>query len=209
MKAIYIIFLSFLFLSCNSQRKFYEIDKSIESDLQFNKETDDMSNFGTGNLSYYIFLNSRMEKMTDDNKPSKFDFKKMIDTTNTLLRNVCHCQLKNDTIKISGGIFYDGGIGYQMKMTKNEFDGQVVLASESKTHKKTKDGGFIKELYLLSEEQDVRFYTEPEFKLGAILKGKIILTSEEYFTKSSNGLEKDQTVMKILFECELSEYEGF
>ncbi|MCD2259119.1 hypothetical protein [Psychroserpens luteolus] len=209
MKVIYLIILSLFICSCNSQENFYEIDKSIENDLKVNKEADEMSKFGTGNLSYFIFSNSKMEKMTDENEQSDFDFKKMIDTTNTLLRNVCHCQLKNDTIKISGGIFYGGGIGYQMKMTKNEFNGQIVLASDSKTYKKTKDGEFIKELYLASEHQDIRFYEKPEFKIDSILKGKIILTSENYYTKSSDGLEKDQTIMKILFECKLSEYGGF
>ncbi len=209
MKVIYLIFFSLLIYSCNSQEKFYQIDKSIENDLKINKEADEMSKFGTGNLSYYTFSNNRMEKMTNDNKLSDSDIKKMIDTTNVLLPNVCHCQFKNDTIKISGGIFYGGGIGYQMKMTKDEFDGQIILASDSKTHKKTKDGEFIKELYLSSKNQDIRFYDEPEFKLDSFLKGKIILTSEEYFTKSSNGLEKDQMIMKILFECKLSEYDGF
>ncbi|WP_353777678.1 hypothetical protein [Winogradskyella sp. 3972H.M.0a.05] len=209
MKVIYLIFISLFIFSCNKQERFYRIDKSIENDLKINKEADKMSKFGTGNLSYFIFSNSKMEKMTDENKPSDFDFKKMIDTTNTLLPNVCHCQFKNDTIKVTGGIFYGGGIGYQIKMTKNEFDGQIIIASDSKTHKKNNDGEFIKELYLSSKSQDIRFYNDPEFKLGSFLKGKIILTSEEYFTKTSNGLEKDQTIMKILFECELSEYEGF
>lgn len=209
MKVIYLIYIFLFICSCNKQEKFYKIDKSIVNDLDMNKEADETSKFGSRNLSYFIFSNSKMEKNKDVDKPSNFDLKEMIDTTNILLPNICHCQLKNDTIKISGGIFYGGGIGYQIKMTKSKLDGQIVLASNSKTHKKTKDGEFIKELYLSSENQDIRFYDEPKFNLGSFLKGKIVLTSQDYFTKSSNGIEKDQMIMKILFECELSEYEGF
>jgi hypothetical protein len=209
MKIDYIIFLSILLCSCDAQKKNYEIDRTIENDLEINKDADEMSGVGSRNVAYFLFSSKEMERKSKDEEFQNINIKQFVDTANILIPHVCGCQLKNDTITIGGGIFYGGGIGYLMKMTKNRFDGKILIASNSETLKKQRTAELESELYVASIKQDIKFYEEPKFELGSVLKGKIILTSDKYYTKSPDGLNENQSYMKVLFDCELSEYIGF
>ncbi|SFR55352.1 hypothetical protein SAMN04490243_2878 [Robiginitalea myxolifaciens] len=189
--------------------KYYDLDDSILNDLEINKQKDDMAQFSSDGLSYFIFFNNEIKRFTSPDFPDSPEIETLLDTTSTLMRNVCHCQLKNDTIFVRGGIFYGGGIGYEIKLTKKDFDGKIIIASNSKIYKKSDSNKYAKEIYLESMKQSLKLYEKPVFRLGSIVRGKVILTSKAYLKKSSEGSIRDQSFMKVLFECALSEYAGF
>jgi len=188
-----------------SQDRFYTIDQSIEKELEVNKEADDMSEFAKGLNGYFGFMSNKMQKWLEPPDSRPVNPKKHIDTISVLSPSPCRCGIKNDTITIYGGIFYGGGIGFQLKIDKNGYQSNIIIASGEK-HKKEKDGEFIKEFYLDNEERKLSFVSDPKFQLGETLKGKLLMESTTIYTQTSKGLVEDKYWMKILFDCILTDF---
>lgn len=198
-----------LICACQSQSTFYTLDPTIEQELQLNKAESKLSEFMSESAAYYMFSNKDMESFRTQSEAANFNAAQMLDSLKLLVPNVCHCQLKNDTITVIGGVFYGGGIGYQLKITKDSFQGKVVVSGGSDSYKLTPESEFESELLVPSVEQTISFSQTPRFQLGQTITAKVRLTSQEYYAKDGLDLVEDRMLMKILFSCELYPHEGF
>jgi len=208
MKLIQLLILLSL-ISCESQSGKILIEKNIEKELELNMNADDMSGLTPGNNGYFTFSSMEMNRLFEEADGANSIDKMLSEKEEILQPNGCSCQLKNDTIIISGGIFYGGGLGYQVKIHENEFDGEIILASTSAKFTLEKGDDLLDEIYLKSDEQKLFLTEDPVFELNKIVKGKIVMESQDFLSKDKNALIKDKYWMKVLFECELHEHGPF
>jgi hypothetical protein len=127
------------------------------------------------------------------------------DTTQFLTNVVCDCMIKKDTIYVQGGIAYEAGAGFDLKIVGNLFNGRIWVYGKRYW---TDDSLNIKdEILLNSVHQSLKIQNSKLLKGGKKLIGELFLVSEDFFKESDKTPNK--FYLKLLFGCKLREVIAF
>jgi hypothetical protein len=123
-----------------------------------------------------------------------------LDTVSLYSGAVCACMIKKDTIYIRGGLAYGGGFGYDIKIIKGQFLGNVWVAGKER-YKLLHSDKYTDELYLSGNYQTLKLQSQKKYRLGSNIAGIYIIESEDYFDKNNEG--STRFYLKLLFNCSL------
>jgi hypothetical protein len=127
------------------------------------------------------------------------------DTLQSLTDVVCDCMIKKDTIYLQGGIAYGGGMGFDVKIVNNLFNGKIWLAGKS--YRTNNSFKFTDEILLNSASQKLKIQSRDALKRGKKLIGELLLESEDYFAKDDKSANR--MYLKLLFGCKLDDAIAF
>ncbi len=204
-----LIFYSVLFLfSCKEQTPAigqaketstfkYEVDQNLISKIKKAKEDSDFKDLAIDNC--FWFFSDSLE--FDEFAPTA-DFRGFYDTLTTYGDGVCDCMIRNDTAIVEGGIAYEGGIGFDVRITKETFNGKIWVAGRGFKIDSTAD--FQDEIVLRSIYQTLKVHDRKAIASGKTLVGEIFMVSENFISKEDQRPNK--FYMKILFSCKLDGY---
>lgn len=115
----------------------------------------------------------------------------------------CECLVKQDTVFVSMGIGFFGGIGFNIAVSKNSFQSSYYLyIDDGKPYKANLKNNFSNELTVKSRFQYLILDNKPVFKEGQQLSGYLTMTSQNYYENSyGNQLDTNYVVSKIYFTC--------
>ena len=116
----------------------------------------------------------------------------------------CYYTFNKDTITISVGIGFFGGMGFQVKIFRDHFYSNYFLYTDDvKPYKyNLNDKEFTSELYLKNQFQTLIFGAKPTFKPGQQLTGCLIYTSPTYYETAAGALDSFYVKGKLYFTCE-------
>jgi hypothetical protein len=180
--------------------KEYTIDTSLQTKLNKAKLNSNLNFPNLDNGFWAFFDDLLLKEYFKDLNPLG-----MLDTIQELSDVPCDCMIKNDTIFIQGGIAYEGGIGFDLKIVKNKFEGQIWIFGIGYRTDPSKP--FEEEISLKSIHQTMKIQSVDSLKPGSKLIGEIVMESEEYFKKDVS--KPNKFYMKVLFGCRLDDFIGF
>lgn len=117
--------------------------------------------------------------------------------------STCNCQLKNDTLKITGGFGYNVGVYFVFDYTNKINSGQFYLHEESKVFSKSINGGGTKELLVKLTPSQITFSQEPDLKIDNIIYGKVIGNTDPFGEKSSDVWVERRIELEAIFKCKI------
>ncbi len=115
----------------------------------------------------------------------------------------CECQVKKDTVFVSMGIGFFGGMGFNVAVFKNSFQSSYYLyIDDVKPYKGNLKDSFSNDLTVKSKYQYLILDNQPTFQEGQQLSGYLTMTSQNYYENSyGNHLDTNYVVSKIYFTC--------
>jgi len=206
MKKIVAIFLILLSASVamgqvngSSSFKLFDIDEKLADKIKKAKSNSDFNGLSD---ECFWFVSDSLDGADYIPGPNIRSF---YDTLTILGDIVCDCMMKNDTAVIQGGIAYEGGIGFDVRITNQSFNGHIWVAGGS--YKIDSTTGFQNEVVLKSTYQSLRIQDRKAVAPGKILVGEFYMESERFISKDESTPNK--YYMKILFSCKLDEHISF
>lgn len=130
------------------------------------------------------------------------NFQNFLDTISSYSGAICACVLKKDTIYIRGGLAYGGGFGYDIKIIKGQFLGNLWI-SGTERYKLLDSDKYTDELYLKGNYQTLKLQSKKQYRVGSNIAGVYIVESEDYFDKNEKG--KTRFYLKLLFNCKIGD----
>lgn len=174
----------------------YKIDSTLNSTFA-NAKSKSEFNLPMLDDAYWFFLDKENFKDFIGEADPLIYF----DTLQTYMEGICDCMMRNDTVYLQGGIAYIGGLGFNIKIVKNLFEGKIWLAG--KGYRTIKSSKFEEEIILNSVKQVLKINSKDSLKLNSKVIGEILLESEEFYEKDKDRPNK--YYMKLLFGCRLDE----
>lgn len=183
-----------------SDYSIFSLAEDLPAKLKKAKSISDLRHF-KGDKAYWFFLDSSdAVSFLSISNPSNF-----VDTVTTLSDVPCDCMIRNDTAYLQGGIAYGGGIGFDVRIVNQSFNGHIWIAGEGfKTAAMTE---YRKEVHLRSVKQALMIENPHSLKSGKTIVGELVLESEPFIKKGEQKANK--YYMKILFSCKLDEHTVF
>jgi hypothetical protein len=127
--------------------------------------------------------------------------KNFFDTLQTLYDVVCDCMIKNDTIYLQGGIAYEAGAGFDLRIVGNLFNARIWVAGKRFW---INDSVNIKqEILLNSVSQSLKIQNRNSLRLGKKMIGELLFESEDFFEE--NDTTPDKFYLKLIFGCKLND----
>lgn len=126
----------------------------------------------------------------------------------------CRCEIKNDTIQVSMGVWVFGGFFYNLKIQNKHFELIYIEdAHETKPYKYEKtDETFVEQLELVISNSSLTLQDEINLEIGEELNGYIVFKSPTYYVEpnyrgysNENKIRKGITKGEIYFTCRLKE----
>ena len=203
MRKLFIIpFLLFplsLFSQAKGDRSYlpFDIDPSLAFKLKTAKENSDLKGFPLDDC--FWFFSDSLETQAELAGESIRSF---YDTLSSYGDGVCDCMIKNDTVTLQGGIAYEGGIGFDVRITRTGFNGNIWIAG--KGYRTDSTSAFQRELVLKSSYQTLKLHNPSKIAYGETLLGVVYMESEPYI--SVEDIVPNKLYMKILFSCKLDRH---
>lgn len=196
-----IIGMTFLTLSCRQQEKSsqylpFSIDKEIPAKLKKAETASDFKDLDIDQC-FWFFTDS----LDNEIPVPPADFRKFYDTLSSYGDGVCDCMIKNDTVTLQGGIAYEGGIGFDVRITKKDFNGNIWVAGDG--YKTDTSSKFQEEIILKSVYQTLKLSDPKSIAPGKSLQGELLMESEHFTSK--DDLRPNKFYMKLLFNCKLDD----
>lgn len=223
-----LLILIFLFSEYNfSQNSEIKIDKSVAAEMDSLKiisetsnsghpEIDSMMNahfpatkFQIGDFLFHIDSTYNYSDFQLDDASDLSYFLEIQATLNQpYILSLCDCTLKNDTIIISGGMGYEGGILFKINFSKDTLGIIVYLETKEDIYSMSKNkqslGNAIK---LKSIDQQLTLFEMPTFKIDEEIKGKVHFQAEPFYQLSNKKkLVLTNTEYDLLFNCILKKH---
>ncbi len=177
--------------------KYFEVDQKLTAKIKKAKANSDLKGFAIDDC-FWVFSDSLDfgEHIPDS------AYRIFYDTLTTYEDGVCDCMIRNDTAILQGGIAYEGGIGFDVRITKNAFNGNIWVAGKGFKTDSTAD--FQDEILLKSIYQTLKIQDRKTIAPDKTLIGEIFMESEHFISKDDERPNK--FYMKILFSCKLDGY---
>ncbi len=146
---------------------------------------------------FFFFLSKKNDKELFDNATVFFD------TLQTFI-NVpyCDCMIKKDTIYLQGGIVYESGIFFTLKIVNNLFNGEIWI-TRKKNFRINNSEELVDDIHLSSVNQTLKIQNKGSLKFGKKMIGELLLESENFFVKDDPV--PDKLIMKLLFRCKIDD----
>lgn len=180
-----------------SSFKFFEVDQHLIAKIKKAKASSDFKGMTTDDCFWFFSDSLEFEDNT-----SISDLRVFFDTLSTYEDGVCDCMIRNDTVILQGGIAYDGGVGFDIRITKKSFNGNIWMAGKGFKTDSTAD--YQEEILLKSNYQTLKILDQKSIARGKTLVGEIFMESEHFNSKEDPRPNK--FYMKILFSCKLDDY---
>ncbi len=174
--------------------KLFEIDQKLTSKIKKAKANSDFKGLPIDDCFWFF-----SDSLDFDEFAPISDFRGFYDTLTTYGDGVCDCMIRNDTAILQGGIAYEGGIGFDVRITKETFNGNIWIAGRGFKIDSTAD--FQEELILKSIYQTLKIQDRKALAPGKTLVGEIFMESEKFISKDDERPNK--YYMKVLFSCKL------
>lgn len=174
--------------------KLFEVDRNLTSKIKKAKASSDFKDLTLDDCFWFFSDSLDFDEFTPIS-----DFRGFYDTLTTYGDGVCDCMIRNDTAILQGGIAYEGGIGFDVRITKETFNGNIWIAGKGFKVDSTAD--FQDELVLKSIYQTLKIQDRNTIARGKTLVGEIFMESENFISKDDQRPNK--FYMKILFSCKL------
>jgi hypothetical protein len=115
----------------------------------------------------------------------------------------CHCNLMGDTLQVSMILGFFGGVGFELRLYKDQFRSKFLLYTDDvkpfKAH--LSDTAFTSELRAVSKFQYLLIDKKPTYKAGQQLTGYFTLTSNRFYEFSGEKMDSSYVTAKIYFIC--------
>lgn len=109
------------------------------------------------------------------------------------MESVCNCKLEQDSLIITGGQGYAGGVGFKIMLFDKYCTGEVWLQTVDSVYKLNEtDRELSDEIVLPLNDIKLIIKEKPSFNSRQLLHGKATLTSESFYQ-----LTKAKTIKKI------------
>jgi hypothetical protein len=151
----------------------------------------------------FWFLSNKQDLIENIDSSNLRNF---IDTISSYSGAVCACMIKKDTIYIRGGLAYGGGFGYNIKIIKGQFLGNLWVSGKER-YKLLDSDKYTDELYLSGNYQTLKLQSQKQYRVGSNIGGVYVIESEDYFDKNTEG--STRLYLKLLFNCKLGDYIAF
>ena len=176
---------------------FFKVDKKLASKIKKAKAGSDFKGMAIDDCFWFF-----SDSLDSDDITPVTEFRIFFDTLTTYEDGVCDCMIRNDTAILQGGIAYEGGIGFDVRITKETFNGNIWISGEGFKTDSTAD--FQGEILLKSIYQTLKIQDRKTIASGKTLVGEIFMESEKFLSKDDQRPNK--FYMKILFSCKLDGY---
>lgn len=115
----------------------------------------------------------------------------------------CECLVKKDTVLVSMGIGFFGGMAFNVAISKDNFQSSYYLyIDDVKPYKASLKDSFSNELTVKSKYQYLILDKQPTFQEGQQLSGYLTMTSQDYYENSyGEKLDTNYVSGKIQFTC--------
>jgi hypothetical protein len=114
--------------------------------------------------------------------------------------------IKKDTIYIRGGLAYGGGFGYDIRVIKGKFIGNLWVSGKGR-YKLLDSEEYTDELLLDGNYQTLKLQSKKQYQIGSTIAGVYVIESENYFDKNEEG--STRFYLKLLFSCKLHDFIAF
>lgn len=200
-----------LFVSCNSQNindngynDSYIIGqipdlKSFETYNEFDKRMDGVGNSLVGQGGFRKNRSRIFTQSFSNGKQSSQD-----SALYTGMPTPCYCSFDKDTLNVKVGIGFFGGMGFETKIFKNNFQSDYFLyIDDVKPYKyNLSDTDFTGSLYLKNKFQSLVLNEQPTFKAGQQLTGYLTFTSSNWYEKSfGDNIDTNYIKGRLYFTC--------
>jgi hypothetical protein len=177
--------------------KLLDVDEKLTSKIKKAKASSDFKGLPIDDC-FWFFSDSLDGRDLIPNS----DARAFYDTLTAYGDGVCDCMIKNDTAILQGGIAYEGGIGFDVRITRQSFNGNIWIAGKGFKIDSTAD--FQDEIVLKSIYQTLKIQDRKAVVRGKTLVGEIFMESENFISKDEPAPNK--FYMKILFSCKLDDH---
>jgi hypothetical protein len=174
----------------------FVVDTSLKSKLAKAKQSLDFDFHMLDDGFWFPVDKKNYKDFAEDADPHNF-----FDTLETLMEVPCDCMIRKDTVYLQGGIAYEGGAGFDIKIINDMFKGSIWLAG--KGYRTDNHSAFKDEIILNSLRQSLKMQDRAPLKKGRVITGEIFMESEPYFEKNHTGM--NQFYIKLLFSCKLDD----
>jgi hypothetical protein len=178
----------------------YKTDKNISSLLEKAKSQSDIRLPGDDNGFWFFLFKEDLAESIGNMDPHTF-----FDTLQTFISVPCDCMIKNDSVYVQGGIGYGGGMGFDLRIVNNHFNGNLFLYGKGFRTNQSEE--FKKEIFLNSVKQTLSIENKNSLSPGKTVKGVLFMESEDYYEKDEAAPKK--IYMKLVFGCKLDEHIAF
>jgi hypothetical protein len=204
-----LFFLGFI-LNGFSQNKKYEftVNKSITDSINDDVNVDTIGQHILGKMYFHIVETYDIDEFKIENASDVTFFLEMQKLLKKdYMESVCDCELVKDSLIISGGQGYAGGIAFRLVLFDNYCTGQVWLQTVDSVYKiKETDKKFLNEIVLTLSDIKLAIQAKPSYTKDEQIHGKAILFSESFYqlTKTKE-LKKINLQFDIEFSCHVDE----
>lgn len=173
-----------------------DYDKEIDS-LVAEDESLDSSSLLTRRS--FIHNRSRMilTRISNGNEPAKQG--QDADTVSM----ICSCGVLNDTLYITSGIGFFGGISLTVKLFRDEFSAHYYeYTDDVKPFKTAPEASYKRDITVDSKYQYLVLDKMPSFEPDQSVSGYLSMTSRDFYTThAGNGLDTNSVKVKMHFTC--------
>jgi len=200
-RVLFISTLIFLLVSCSSKGQKFKIDNSISNSIDSTfKENILFDSPIKQEFSFHVVKNFDYERFKENGMDLSYILRgDSFEPSDQYVNSITECYLSKDTIVLVGGLFYESGIGFSIKVFDDKINSQFILTATEKIYSKTEQkNDLVKEITLNSDTLSMTLTQQPVYKNGSLLKGKLKLKTQPFYQ-----LDKDNILVKIKPEFDI------
>ena len=196
-----------LVASAQNSESHISIDNELSQELDSLVKINEIGGTVFGELKFHVRNIEDAEELIVENASDLFFFLDMQELLNEkFVGTTCTCGFRNDTIKISGGQGYWGGIGFTFLISNDHTLGDVWLQTIEDVYSKSNDPqqDFHEELTLNSQVLDITLTAPLNYSYGETIKGKVYIKTEPFYHLNRDCEPKQiQVEFDLFFACQL------
>jgi len=202
-KLTFILFCLGLFVHGYSQDKRHEfvVNKSITDSLSNDVKVDTIGQHILGKLFFHINETYSIKDFKVENASDVTFFlegQKLL--KKEFMESVCNCELKQDSLIITGGQGYAGGVAFKIILFDKYCTGQVWLQTVDSVYKLNEtDSKLLDEIVLSLNDIEVTIKEKPSFKPNQLIHGKATLSSKSFYQLNKS---KELKIISLQFDIE-------